>query len=228
MYKIMVLEDDPMVRSINKQYVDNFMKKKDYTVICMDNSIEALEVIKAEKVDLILLDIYMPQMTGLELLTELSKKGIHPQVIMLTAASDTPKIGEAINYGVLDYLIKPFTYKRFSLAMEKFIQVRYVFQHQKSDSQEEVDKLFYSEQTDMNHHDLPKGLSAYSLSSIEEIASHINARFSTQDIAHLTKLSRVSVKKYLDYLLSIDKISVELEYSKVGRPTYIYAWNDIS
>lgn len=222
MYKIIILEDDPMVQSINKQYVDKFMNSYEYQVICTGNSIEAVDLTEKEKIDLILLDIYMPQMSGLEVLNTLIKKSLHPQVIMLTAASDTDKIAQALDYGILDYLIKPFTYKRFKVAMEKFLKVENVFGLKKDYSQEQVDKLFYFDKADREDTTLPKGLSEYSLARIENKISQVNDYFSIQDIVHLSKLSRISVKKYLDYLVAKGELKEELEYSKVGRPTFVY------
>lgn len=225
MYKIVILEDDPMVQSINKQYVDKFMKGYEYQVICVEDSRNALKLIQKEQINLILLDIYMPQLSGLDVLNILIEKNMHPQVIMLTAASDTEKIGRALDYGVLDYLIKPFTYQRFEMAMDKFIKIENVLSLRKDYSQEQVDNLFYQNKFKKSNVELPKGLSEYSLTRIQDYITQIDDYFSTQDIVHLSKLSRISVKKYLDYLVSQGKLTEELKYSKVGRPTIIYKKN---
>ena len=89
--------------------------------IC-NNGKDALEVLKKSKVDLIILDVYMPKLNGIELLKELRKMNINSDVIMVTAADETKSLNEILNLGVIDYLIEPFEYKRFLGALNKFLE----------------------------------------------------------------------------------------------------------
>lgn len=222
MYNILILEDDPMVRSINEKYVAHFMGLQEHQLIATGDSQEALVVVNKQKIDLILLDIYMPYMSGLEFLQKMAEENINSQIIMMTAASDSEKIKDAIDYGVLDYLIKPFSYKRFEIAMNRFINYKTMVNSQKDFSQQQLDRLFYFEDKHTSDLELPKGLSRYSLSKIETAISDAKENFSIQDIVHLTKLSRISVKKYLDYLVKESILTVEMKYLKIGRPIYVY------
>ena len=117
-YKVLIVEDDPMVAMINEQYI---CKNKDFSVLATcRNGQEALDFLQANPVDLIVLDVFMPVMTGVETLKKIRELKINSEVIMVTAANDAATLEETMHLGVIDYLIKPFAYERFQVALEKF------------------------------------------------------------------------------------------------------------
>lgn len=93
--------------------------------------------------DLIILDVYMPRMTGLELLRTLRMEGIGIDVIMVTAANDSKTVDALLKLGVTDYLVKPFAASRFQQALDTFCQHREAVSHDNV-SQQELDALFPS------------------------------------------------------------------------------------
>lgn len=110
MYHVIIIEDDPMVASINKQYIEvstNFRVEH-----LFKNGAEALPYIKTKPVDLVILDYYTPVMNGGEFLDALHAAGLTPYVIMVTSANDTDIVRSLLNRGVTDYLVKPFEYTR--------------------------------------------------------------------------------------------------------------------
>ena len=113
------MEDDPMVAMINEQYIG---KNKNFRVIkkCKDGK-EALDFLQDQEADLLIMDVYMPHMDGFETLRQIRKRQISVDVIMVTAANDRESLEEALHLGIIDYLVKPFTYDRFRMALEKFI-----------------------------------------------------------------------------------------------------------
>lgn len=113
MLTILIVEDDPMVSSINKQYLTRIIKPENLTVYQADTAQKALAITKKISPDLILLDVYLPKTSGTELLKQFIKHNLHPNVIMLSAAKDSSNINIALKYGILDYLLKPFSFKRF-------------------------------------------------------------------------------------------------------------------
>ncbi|MBR5096843.1 MAG: response regulator, partial [Treponema sp.] len=117
-YKVLIIEDDPMVAMINEQYATknpNFVSAG----ICR-NGKDALEFLSKNKVDLVVLDVYMPYMDGVETLKKIREQNIQTEVIMVTAANDTSTLEKTMNLGVVDYLVKPFAMERFQVALEKF------------------------------------------------------------------------------------------------------------
>ena len=115
MYKVLIVEDDPMVAMINQHYVE---QNKEFSVssVCK-NGMEALDFLQKEAVDLIVLDVFMPQMDGIETLKHIRQKKFQAEVVMVTAANDPATLEETMNLGVLDYLIKPFSF----LLLLKFL-----------------------------------------------------------------------------------------------------------
>ena len=118
-YKVLIVEDDPMVSLINEQYVN---RNKAFRVVkkCKDGK-SALEYLENNDVDLIVLDVYMPLMDGFETLRQIRKNKKSVDIIMVTAANDRASLEEALHLGVVDYLVKPFTYDRFRIALDKYV-----------------------------------------------------------------------------------------------------------
>ena len=119
MYRVLIVEDDPMVAMINEQYV---RKHKQFQVVgrCRDGK-AALEFLENNEADLMILDVFMPQMDGFETLRQIRKRQIPVDVIMVTAANERESLEEALHLGIVDYLIKPFTFERFRMALDKYI-----------------------------------------------------------------------------------------------------------
>ena len=118
-YRVVLVEDDPMVLSINRRYLE---KDSRFEVsAAFRDGRSALEYLESNEADLLLLDIYMPVFTGLDLLKALRMRGIGIQVIMITAANDSGSLETALSLGIMDYLMKPFEYTRLKKALDTFI-----------------------------------------------------------------------------------------------------------
>lgn len=224
MMNVLIVEDDPMVSAINQQYLKKIIPSAQLSLTKTDNGAHALSILKQQPVDLMLLDVYMPKLSGSEVLTELMRLEIHPQVIMLTAANDTDHVKAAIDYGVLDYLIKPFTFDRFEQSVTKFLQIYQSLKNTGPLAQKDLDQLFTtpSAQSSQLPQTLPKGLSRLSLERVLTAIQPLQAPFSVQDAAQAAKLSRISTKKYLDYLIDTHQLSSSIKYLAVGRPLTVY------
>ena len=107
-----IVEDDPMVAQINQQYlrqIGQFAIDGVFT-----NGQEALEYLRTTPADLVILDEYMPIISGIELLRKMAAENIKSAVIMVTAATEVQVVNEALRLGIVDYLIKPFSFQRLS------------------------------------------------------------------------------------------------------------------
>jgi two-component system, CitB family, response regulator MalR len=225
MITVLIVEDDPMVARLNQNYLEDL---KGFHLIGISNSIEdAKENLEKYQVDLILLDVYMPgNQTGMDLLEQIRKDNRETDVILITAASEAENIQIALRMGVVDYLIKPFEFERFKQALSSYRQSKQMLQKQTTVDQKELDLLLQKDsQVDDDNLVLPKGLTNRTLSAIfKEILSFGEKSFSTDDIAEVTTISRVSIRKYLKFMKDIGVVDETLIYG-IGRPVYQYTYN---
>ena len=184
MYSVIIVEDDPMVASINRQYVElePFFSVKQI----FKSGQDALSWLSREEVDLIILDYYMPLMTGQEFIDRLHSMGKAPSVIMVTSAGDSAIVQELLSRGVLDYLVKPFERSRFRQALSRFAQTRSCLDGSPELNQAEIDRLLSHAQpaSPSCQTELAKGLSETTLTLIRNfLKSRPGELFSSEQIA---------------------------------------------
>ena len=220
MYNVLIVEDDPMVAMINEQYVN---RHKDFKVIgkCKDGEL-ALSFIQENPVDLIILDVFMPRMNGFETLRELRKEHKSVDVIMVTAANDRESLEEALHLGIVDYLVKPFTFDRFKLALDKFISQKKLLQDFDTLNQSNID--FIIDKTKKQPQDIfPKGIQDKTLQAILSCLKNNRSEAITSDlISEQTGLTAVTVRRYMSYLEENGTVIGELNYETGGRPCMFY------
>jgi two-component system, CitB family, response regulator MalR len=228
MINVLIIDDDPMVAEFNKRY----LKKIDGFILVgiAHSGNEATKIINNQKVDLVLLDIYMPGENGLTLLSKIRKEKKELDVILITAASDVDKIQTALRYGAVDYLIKPFEFERFHQALKSY-QEKFLYLNQQTKmNQKDLDELLLVKQDEFAAAEplkpLPKGLSRKTLNIVfDAIKEKGNTPFTTDEMAEITDISRVSIRKYLKFLNEIHVIDETLTYG-IGRPLYSYMFNE--
>lgn len=224
MIRVMIVEDDPMVAELNKSYLE---KVDGFALRAMASTVnEAVDMIEEHEIDLILLDIFMPGKQGLELLMYLRENEKETDVIIVSAASDMDKIKKALRYGVVDYLIKPFEFERFHIALTNYREQNRLIQTQQVINQDVLDsQLLHLEEKQLIE-ELPKGLTRDTLEQIWRVIQELkDVPFSTEDVVKLVGLSRVSVRKYLNFLKDIGILDVKVIYGTVGRPVYQHEYN---
>lgn len=217
--RILIVEDDPMVAHIHKHYLNAL---KNFEIIdVINNGLDALEYIRenTESIDLVILDVQMPKMNGLDVLKNLREEGNDVSVIPITAVNDNKTISEFLNLGVIDYLVKPFSQDRFNQAVYR-CELKYkMFQENGKLSQKDIDQMFNTS----SESNLPKGLQENTLAYIvKSINEHKGELLDVEEVSSITNLSKVSLRKYLDYLTEINAIDKRIDYGTVGRPKYKY------
>lgn len=226
-YRVLIVEDDPMVAMINEQYVK---QNKNFTVstICR-NGEEALNFLDGNKIDLIVLDVYMPVMDGVETLKRIRDKKISSEVIMVTAANDTNTLEQTMHLGVLDYLIKPFTLERFLVALEKFLSQKETLKQNSIIDQNCIDRLMTqigTQDKKIKPTEYPKGINKKTLSSMIEYFNENPGWHSVDMIAEKLKISIVTVRHYMNYLVQQKSIVEDINYETGGRPCMLYKKSD--
>ncbi|MEG1174210.1 response regulator [Carnobacterium sp.] len=224
MFRVLIVEDDPMVLSINQRYlqkIPNFM-----VAGTADSYEHAIQLTSQYFYDLILVDIHLKSGNGLDLLKTWRKREYPAEIIMITAASQQEALRISKHYGVTDYILKPFQFKRFKQSIELFQQNQLLLSSNSVLTQKEIDSLHHSDPLSISEiemeNKLEKGLTQTTLDLIISLIQQQKAGFTVSDITQATELSHVSVRKYLHYLESMQQIEMRLEYGTVGRPTSVY------
>lgn len=220
MYKVLIVEDDPMVAMINEQYIK---RNKNFEIVgnC-NNGLSALDFIENNTVDLLILDVFMPKMDGFETLRQIRNKQITVDAIMVTAANERESLEEALHLGIVDYLVKPFTFDRFQMALEKYIAQNNALKDIETLNQKNIDHIFDNSRKKSD--DLfPKGIQERTLIIIMEyLNSNKGKWFTGDDIAAKVGLTSVTVRRYMNYLAESGRVVSEINYETGGRPCILY------
>lgn len=221
MIEVMIIEDDPMVREINTKFlkrVESFILYK-----AVSNLEDAKKYISIKKPDLILLDVYLPKENGIDFLKWIRGQELDIDIILITADKSIERIQEALRYGVVDYLIKPFSFERFKESLIQFKGRFYEFKKNDSFEQKVLDKLKSNHSISQNEDEFAKGLNKYTYRAIwDEIEKNVNNDFTAENLAEKLGIARVTVRRYLEYMEKENKVDKLVEYGKVGRPQYKY------
>lgn len=222
MYQVIIVEDDPMVASINRQYVETVPQLKIRGIF--KNGRDALDYLTAHPVDLAIIDYYMPVMDGLHLIREIRERNMKVDIIMVTAANDASNIEEMVHLGVVDYLVKPFEFNRFRVAINRFLHKKSTLISRETLSQSEIDRLLAADTAPSHSSPLiEKGLQEKTLNLILDFLKNNRTSFYTsEEIAKQVHLSRVTVRRYMNYLVESSQIISQIDYSTGGRPSITY------
>lgn len=221
MIKVLIIEDDLMLAEIHKEFVDKVSGYKVVSVV--HNGEEALKLLKSLKIDLIILDVYMPKMDGFTLLETIRKEGIQMDCILVTAAKRSDQVDQAFKLGAIDYLVKPFDFDRLKSSLDEYIKRRQLITSKQVVHQDDIDNLLKRSGESISELELPKGLNKLTLKLIEKfIEKNHGETFKSDEIASELNLSKVSIRKYFEYLQTIDKVNIITEYGTRGRPSYLY------
>ena len=219
MINVLVVEDDPMVAMINEQYIK---RNKNFEVVGQYNDgRSALAFLENNDVDLLILDVFMPSMDGLQLLAKIRENGFDVDVIIVSAANDKDKIKQALRLGAVDYIIKPFEFERFNLALNNYLKRYHIVEDQEIIEQSELDKTIIRNEKEPVVA-LPKGLDKNTLAVVWKCIVTFNGMFTTEEVSAKVGISRVSIRKYLEFLKTLRLLKLDLHRGSVGRPVYKY------
>ncbi|MFI6597962.1 response regulator [Nonomuraea sp. NPDC050536] len=216
MIRVLVVDDDFMVARIHAGYVSRMPGFE--VVAAVHTGAEALQAVAEHRPDLVLLDIYLPDLSGLEVLKQLHDV----DVLMISAARDVPTVREAMRGGAVNYLIKPFSADALAERLQQYAGTRRRLTAIGPEArQDDVDRLFG---TPTGTDPLPKGLSAATCALVEQTLRQAGGDLSAAEAAARAGLSRVSARRYLEYLCVVRRAELHPRYGTAGRPEHRYRW----
>ena len=224
MIRIIIVEDDPMVAQLNAAYLG---RMEGFAVVGQfSNGQEALDYLRENPVELAIVDVYMPVLSGIELLRQMRRDWIRTAVIMITAATEMDVVDEALHLGIEDYIIKPFAYERLRESVLRFRDKTSLVRGSGTVSQDVVDRLLGNHPRPSGGTALPKGLNARTMAAIRAVLERSpEGDHTCESISAASGLSRVTVRHYLNYLIDIGELGSAIDYETGGRPRVLYRVN---
>lgn len=171
-------------------------------------------------VDLVLLDMHLPDGHGLSLLQRLRAAGHLCDVIAVTSARDADVVRSAVAQGVVLYLVKPFAFATFRAKLEQYAAYRAELSEGPV-AQDDVDRMFGSLRSAGPGH-LPKGMSADTLRQVTAVLRASDEALSASQVAAQVGASRVTARRYLEYLADTEQVERRPRYGGSGRPEVEY------
>ena len=220
MIRTLVVEDDFRVAELHQAYVGRL---PGFSVVgAAATGTDALEKVRRLRPDLALLDFYLPDMSGLEVLRRLREDHYPPvDVIAITAARDVDSLRGAMRGGVVHYLVKPFRFAAFEEKLASYASARARLARLGEADQGEVDRIFGTLRSSRTEA-LPKGLSDTTLDLVVQALRSSQSGLPATAVADAAGVSRVTARRYLDHLCRLGTAELTLRYGGPGRPEHRY------
>jgi response regulator of citrate/malate metabolism len=220
---VLIVEDEAIAAEAHANYVERLPAFELAGVA--RSAQEAIRAIESVPIDLILLDLHLPDGHGLDLLRQIRAAGHHVDVIAVTSARDVDVVRHAVAQGVVAYLLKPFTFAGFRLKLEQYAAYWEQFHRQDGAvGQSEVDEMLNSLRPAARNDNLPKGMSAETLADIlAALKAEPDRPYSATEMATVIGSSRVTARRYLEYLAEVGTTGRSTRFGKAGRPEVEYA-----
>ncbi|MBA9028175.1 MULTISPECIES: response regulator [Bacillaceae] len=222
--QVMIIEDDETATKIYEKFTQ---KVEGFQVVASTSTgKQALEMFNVFVPDLILLDVFLPDMKGTDLLWKIRTKLKSVDIIMITAANDVDTVREAIRGGAFSYLMKPIMIDKFLETLEQYKETRAKLFNLTTVEQKDVNSLFrmktVEEPVPAEKGSLPKGIDKHTLMKVRGQMKETNGSKNAEELAGTIGASHSTVRRYLEYLVSNNEIEVEIRYGTIGRPERRY------
>lgn len=223
MISVLVVEDDPVAAEAHRQYVQRVPGFSVAGVVHSGG--EVLRTLQRDRVDLLLLDLYLPDAHGLDICRAVRAAGHAVDVIAVTSARDLAVVRAAVSVGVVQYLLKPFTFNAMRDKLERYARfLAEVDRSGEAAGQDEVDSLLATLRSTEGAA-LPKGMSRPTLDAIVGALRAAGDGLSAGVASDGIGVSRVTARRYLEYLADNGFAVRTQRYGQVGRPELWYHWS---
>ena len=219
--RVLVVEDEAIAAQAHRTYVE---RMTGFEVAAVAESFqEAARILRSQPVDLVLLDMNLPDGHGLDLLRQLRATGRPYDVIAVTSARDVDIVRQAVSQGVVAYLLKPFTYAMFEAKLRQYAAFRRTLEEgDDAIDQRGVDAVFGAMRPAPQDEQPPKGLSPETLSAVRTTLAEATEALSAGEVAAAIGASRVTARRYLEHLADLGESTRATRYGGTGRPHVEY------
>ncbi|MFE9403693.1 response regulator [Streptomyces sp. NPDC006530] len=219
MIRVLVVEDDPVAAEAHRLYVG---RVPGFTAVAVAHSrAEALRALERTEVDLLLLDLYLPDGHGLQLVRSLRAAGHSADVVAVTSARDLTMVREGVSLGVVQYVLKPFTFPTLRDRLVRYAEFRATAGE--ASGQEEVDRALAALRAPQPSA-LPKGLSAPTLQAVTRTLRETPRGVTAAEAGLTVGISRITARRYLEHLVASGRAERTPQYGQIGRPELQYRW----
>lgn len=220
--RVLLIEDDPMVVEVNQSFIN--MIPGFQVVGALRQGQGAIEEIQARQPDLVILDIFLPDISGMQVIQQIRAASLPVDVIAITAAQDTETVQHMLRYGVVDYLIKPFKFERLQQALHSYMERQRQLISREQVEQKDIDQLAAVKQAREQPGPalLPKGLNMITLEQVLNGLRQKGVPLTAEEVAEMVGIARVTARRYLEYLEREKLVQKEIQYGSIGRPVHRY------
>jgi response regulator of citrate/malate metabolism len=218
------VEDDPVAADAHRLYVQRLAGFQVAAVVHTGGA--ALRFLEKQSVDLILLDLNLPDGHGLQVVRKMRAAGHTADVVAVTSARDLGVVRQAVSVGVVQYLLKPFTFPSLRDRLERWARYRSELAGGEASGQDEVDRALAALRNP-EASVLPKGLSGPTLEAVTVAlrrATEDGEGISANAAAQAVGVSRITARRYLEHLVDTGRAVRAPQYGAVGRPELSYRW----
>ncbi|SCL73379.1 response regulator [Micromonospora peucetia] len=222
MIDVLVVDDDFMVARIHRGFVERIDGFR--VVGTASTGEEAIAAVNEFRPDLVLLDLYLPDMFGLDVVTRLRAARHDCDVLVISAAREAEAVRRSVRYGAVNYLLKPFGFDELRSRLEQYAARRNSPRVTVVTDQADVDRVLSRSGAHTATSALPRGLSAETAELVERALREHSGTLSAAECANAVGISRVSARRYLEHFTDTGRAEVGLRYGSAGRPERRYSW----
>lgn len=221
MIDVLVVDDDFMVARIHRGFVE---RMDGFRVVGTAGTGEqAVAAVDEFRPDLVLLDLYLPDMFGLDVVTRLRAARHDCDILVISAAREAETVRRAVRYGAVNYLLKPFGFDELRTRLEQYAARRSWLRVAVVSEQSDVDRVLSRGGSHVTSA-MPRGLSTETAELVERALRQNSGSLSAAECANQVGISRVSARRYLEHFSSTGRAAVTLRYGAAGRPERRYSW----
>jgi len=222
---VLLVDDEALTLELHRSYVER-VPGFDVVAECSGARAAVAAILDAperSRIDLVLLDMTMPDGTGLDVLRHIRARAADVDVIAITSVRDADVVRQVIALGAAQYLVKPFTFATFHDRLDQYRAYRERARSATgAATQSEIDALLGALRP-TGSIELPKGLSSASLERVSAAVREHGA-LSAAEAAETLGMSRVAARRYLEHLSDAGRVERAPRYGTRGRPETEYRW----